>query len=134
MAKSRNEKYATFDENVWGHHTQVIVGHNRVLGFRNLIGHKSLYYYLHQNRIVEYTRTDKGTEHIILNTCGYSTATTRNAMCDALRLFGIKGGVSFAGGKFESWVGTSHITEELEQARSMLLGRNVDSRVHHHDL
>lgn len=132
MAKIYNQKYATFDWDVWAHRERVLVGNNRHLQIIKGDNSTGLIYTLHGNQIVTYLLDHvNGTRTVIFNTCGYMTVTTRAAMCDAMNLFGFNGGVSFAKGKMSIRLNGEDKTEEQEQTERMLLGQSVDNRVMH---
>jgi hypothetical protein len=55
--------------------------------------------YLHGHNIATFECINANRVEVFLTTCGFMTSTTRRAMNDFLREMGIKGRVSFAGGK-----------------------------------
>jgi hypothetical protein len=102
MAKLKNTQFATFDRSVWGKKDMVMVGHNRTLQLvEDAIG-QCLQFRLHGHCVVAFWRTNNGTFKLVMDACGYPTTTTREAIKDAVHLFGYAGGVSFAKGGFKA--------------------------------
>lgn len=53
---------------------------------------------LHGHPVFSIKCANDGTAFVKLDCCGYLTVTTRSAMADFMKAFGISGGVSIAGG------------------------------------
>lgn len=75
------------------------VGDNRQMQRVTSMGVTWTYYYLHGNNIT-IVINDNGYKSIQLDTCGYATETTRDAMNEFLSLYNHHFKVSFAGGNF----------------------------------
>lgn len=131
MAKLKNTQYATFDKSKWGNKSSVVVGNNRKLHYCETDGEIHLQFYLHGSMVAQYSKLAEGYE-LILDTCGYMTTTTRQAMCDALGLFGLRGGVSFSKGEFKSSVGGLNSDDDDYKAAMMLLGKEPNNHKHYY--
>jgi len=76
----------------------ITVGHNRQVNTTETVSEC----FLHGNMVVLYNHV---TGLIHLNTHGYKTTTTRQAMCDFLSALLVGGNVSFAKGQFTANIG-----------------------------
>jgi len=101
MAILRNTEYATFDAAKWNGKPQVTVGHNRTLQLATDAIGPCLTFRLHGHVVAAFWKANNGTFQLKMDSCGYHTTTTRNAITDAVNLFGFAGGVSFAKGGFK---------------------------------
>ena len=93
MANLKNLEKAIFGP----HHTAITVGNNRTIEH---VGDGMHDCRLHGHRVARIKCTKTGYAKVTLDTCGFRSVTTRAAMSDFLSAFGIRGNVSFAGGKF----------------------------------
>lgn len=94
MAKLRNiDKIFTLDDG-----ERVTIGHNRTV--ECVSTGKRFDCFLHGHAIAKVVTRADGKASIWLNDCGYRTATTRQAMQDFAKAFGVRLGVSFAKGGF----------------------------------
>lgn len=132
MAILKNHQYRSFNLDTWGDKRRVVVGHNRYLepeiiyetpaGERTLFKHigadkpsgnervgiHSLNFILHRTTVASLTYNEEKDEfELVISAGGYYTTTTRNAIKDALEFFQLRGGASFAKGKFTVMVSGS---------------------------
>lgn len=110
MARLKNTQFATFDAGTWGNRHTVTIGHNRTLAreVSKVDGSIELVFRLHGHPIARKTLAQDGNVYLTLDHCGYRTVTTREAMKDAIGLFGYWGNVSFAKGEFTYGVEASY--------------------------
>lgn len=81
---------------------RVKVGHNRTVERVESDGVVAYVFRLHGHAVATLRTFSDGGVALFLDSCGYLTVTTRQAMKDALSLFGLRGGVSMAGGKLSA--------------------------------
>ena len=106
MALLRKLELFTFDDSAWlrpPHNGAMVatVGNNRTLerGHDTLSHKPALRFMLYGHPVASLASITASVGFLQISTCGHDTTTTRAAINDALRGFGIKGKVSFAGGK-----------------------------------
>jgi len=78
-------------------HCTVTVGHNRQIERVSESGYR---FRLHGHAIAWVKIESAGFALVELDHCGFKTTTTRAAMNDAMKAFGVSGSVSFANGGF----------------------------------
>lgn len=105
-------RFDAFDPSICGKP----VGNNRTVTHAGDPDMRHIEAALHGHKVFAFSRyTPKGWRAyktlLTLDHCGYPTSTTRQAMCDFLAAAGLRGSVSFAGGKFsvrvfdgENWI------------------------------